>query len=44
MKYWSDAGVFNFTDVPKDERRQLAAMVYACLGERLADAIAYAVR
>ncbi|HXP78001.1 MAG TPA: GDSL-type esterase/lipase family protein [Stellaceae bacterium] len=44
MKYWSDAGVFNFTDVPKSDRRQLAARVYTCLGERLADAIAYAAR
>lgn len=44
MKYWSDAGAFNFTDVPKGERRQLAASVYACLGERLADAIAYGAR
>jgi acyl-CoA thioesterase-1 len=44
MKYWSDAGVFNFTDVPKSERRELASKVYACLGERLADAIAYADR
>lgn len=44
MKYWSDAGVFTFTDVPKDERRQLATRVYTCLGERLADAIAYAAR
>lgn len=44
MKYWSDAGVFNFTDVPKSERRQFATKVYACLGERLADAIAYAAR
>jgi lysophospholipase L1-like esterase len=44
MKYWSDASVFTFTDVPKGERRQLAASVYACLGERLADAIAYGAR
>lgn len=44
MKYWSDAGVFNFTDVPKGERRELAAKVYACLGERLADAVAHAAR
>ncbi len=44
MKYWSDAGVFNFTDVPEGERRKLAARVYACLGERLADAIAYGAR
>jgi acyl-CoA thioesterase I len=44
MKYWSDSGVFNFTGVPKPERRQLASKVYACLGERLADAIAYGAR
>jgi acyl-CoA thioesterase I len=44
MKFWSDSGVFNFTDVPKGERRQLASKVYACLGERLADAIAYGAR
>jgi acyl-CoA thioesterase I len=44
MKYWSETGVFNFTDVPKTERRELAAKVYACLGERLADAIAHAAR
>ena len=44
MKHWSEAGVFNFTDVPKSERRELATKVYACLGERLADAIDYAVR
>jgi acyl-CoA thioesterase-1 len=44
MKYWSEAGVFNFTDVPKGERRELATKVYTCLGERLADAIAYAAR
>ena len=44
MKYWSDSGVFNFTDVPKGERRQLASKVYACLGERLADAIVYGAR
>ncbi len=44
MKYWSDTGVFSFTDVPKSERRELATRVYQCLGERMADAIAYAVR
>ena len=44
MKYWSDAGVFRFTDVPKADRPELATKVYACLGERLADAIAYAAR
>jgi len=44
MKYWSDTGVFNFTDVPKAERPQLATRVYACLGERLADAIVHAAQ
>ena len=44
MKYWSDNGVFSFTDVPQSERSTLAARVYACLGERLADAIIYATR
>src|SRR5262249_42498381 len=44
MKYWSDQGVFSYTDVPKPERPALAAKVYACLGERLAEAIAYATR
>jgi len=44
MKYWSDNGVFQFTDVPMGERRALAARVYACLGARLADAIGYASR
>ena len=44
MKYWSDNGVFQFTDVPTGERRALAARVYACLGARLADAIGYASR
>jgi hypothetical protein len=44
MKHWSDTGVFNFTEVPKGERRQLASQVYACLGERLADAVVYGAR
>ena len=44
MKYWSENGVFNFTDVPVGERRALAAKVYTCIGARLADAIAYAAR
>lgn len=44
MKHWSDVGSFQLSDVPKDERPKLAAKIYACLGERLADAIAYATR
>lgn len=44
MKYWSENGVFNFTDVPKEQRAPLAAQVYECLAERLADAIEHAIR
>lgn len=44
MKYWSEEGVFQFADVPKERRAALAGEVYDCLGERLADAIEHAVR
>lgn len=44
MKYWSDKGVFQFADVPKERRAALAGEVYDCLGERLADAIEHAAR
>jgi acyl-CoA thioesterase-1 len=44
MKYWSDNGVFNFEDVPKAERTALAASVYDCLAQRLADVIDHAVK
>ena len=44
MKYWIDAGVFDFVNLPKERRLPLAREVYACLGERLADAIEYAAR
>jgi lysophospholipase L1-like esterase len=44
MRYWSENGVFAFGDVPPEERAQLASAVYACLGERLADAVDYAAR
>lgn len=44
MKYWSESGVFSFADVPKEQRAQLASAVYACLAERLADAIDHAAR
>jgi acyl-CoA thioesterase I len=44
MKYWSDNDIFSFTDIAKEARAALAERVYACLGERLADAIAYAAR
>jgi hypothetical protein len=44
MKYWIGAGEFDFINVPRDKRLSLAREFYACLGERLADAIDYAAR
>jgi lysophospholipase L1-like esterase len=44
MKYWIDAGGFDFINVPRDRRLPLAREFYACLGEKLADAIEYAAR
>ncbi len=44
MKYWADAGVFDFINVPREKRMPLAREVYECLGERLADAVDYAAR
>jgi hypothetical protein len=44
MKYWSENGVFNFADVPPERRAPLAAAVYECIAERLADAIDYAIK
>src|SRR5579862_1175914 len=39
MKYWSEAGIFDFLDVPKEKKATLARELYECLGERLAEAI-----
>jgi hypothetical protein len=44
MKYWSEAGAFDFINVPREKRNTLAREFYECLGERLADAIDYAAR
>jgi len=44
MRYWSETGVFQLADVPPERRAALAAQVYNCLGERLADAIEHAAR
>jgi acyl-CoA thioesterase I len=44
MKYWSESGVFNFANVPPEGRAPLAAAVYECIAQRLADAIEYAVK
>jgi hypothetical protein len=44
MRYWSENGVFEFADVPRERRAALASQVYDCLAERLADAIDRAAR
>jgi acyl-CoA thioesterase I len=44
MRYWSERHMFNFDEVAKAERAGLAAKVYQCIGRRLAEAIAAAVR
>jgi acyl-CoA thioesterase-1 len=44
MKYWSEAGAFDFINVPKEKKASLARELYECLGERLAEAIDYAAR
>jgi lysophospholipase L1-like esterase len=44
MKHWIDAGGFDFINVPRDRRLPLAREFYACLGEKLAEAIDYAAR
>jgi hypothetical protein len=44
MKYWIDAGEFDFINLPREKRLSLAREFYACLGERLADAVEYAAR
>jgi acyl-CoA thioesterase-1 len=44
MKFWSEAGIFDYENVPKDERTRAAATVYDCIAKRLADAIDFAVQ
>jgi lysophospholipase L1-like esterase len=44
MRYWSEEGVFDFENVPKRERAQHVARVYACLAARMADAIEWGTR
>jgi lysophospholipase L1-like esterase len=44
MRYWSENGVFEFADVPREQRATLASQVYGCLAERLADAIEHGAR
>jgi hypothetical protein len=44
MRYWSEQNVFNFDDVAAEDRAKLAARVYECLGQKLAEVIRRAVR
>jgi hypothetical protein len=44
MRYWSEQNVFNFDDVAPDDRAKLAARVYDCLAQKLAQVIQRAVR
>jgi GDSL-like Lipase/Acylhydrolase family len=44
MRYWSETGVFDLDDVPRDRRARLAADVYRCIGETLAEAVDYGAR
>jgi hypothetical protein len=44
MRHWSEENVFDYDDVPQNERARLAAQVYDCLGRALAEAIAKAVQ
>ena len=44
MRYWSEQNVFNFDEVPENERTKLAAKVYECIGRTLAEAIRSAAR
>ncbi len=39
MRHWSEQNVFNFDGVAKDQRANLAASVYECIGRRLAETI-----
>jgi hypothetical protein len=44
MRYWSDAGSFDFVARSRARQVALAGEVYRCLGERMADAVDYAAR
>ena len=44
MRDWSDDDVFDYDDVPESERARLAAQVYDCLGQALAEVIAKGVQ
>lgn len=44
MKYWSEAGLFDLTGIPRNMRPSIAAQIYRCLGESLARAVDHGAR
>ena len=44
MRYWSEQNVFDFDGVAKDERAGLAAKVYQCIADKLAETIRLALQ
>lgn len=44
MRYWSEQHMFNFDEVADEERARLAAKVYECIGQQLAQAIRSALQ
>ena len=44
MRNWSDEHVFDYDDVPESERAHLAAQVYECVGQALAEVITKGVQ
>jgi acyl-CoA thioesterase-1 len=44
MRYWSETGVFDYENVPKNDRAHAAAIIYDCIARRLADAIGLATQ
>ena len=44
MKYWAYSGRFDYDNVPRNDRRQLAAKVHGCIGRLLAEMIYKGVR
>lgn len=44
MRYWSEQNMFNFEETGANERAEIAARVYDCIGRKLAEAIRLAVQ
>jgi hypothetical protein len=39
MRYWAESGVFNYRVSGREQRRELAIQLYACIGTAVADMI-----